>query len=239
MKRTFIFLLACLMPALLSAQMFSVSSIEKKTSEAQTYFRIGTGFNDFVYTGNPAAVLNNNRLNFNHNSINFQFESASTGFELGLSLANSIVGLNRSSYFNLSIYYTNDLSIIRKENIQVGIPLRIGSELVTVTGDASPERFSQTAVSFGAGAYIALKLKDSISFTNYFTPGYGFSSSSGGFFGGSMAYLTGKSRLNFLNFIGNKNLSIGYDFRKFIFDIDKDKYDYNLKNHLITIGFSI
>src|SRR5690554_3116238 len=166
MKRTFLFILAGLMPTLLSAQMFSVSSIEKKTSDSQTYFRIGTGFNDFKYTGNPTAVLNNNRLNFNHNSINFQFESASNGFELGLNLANRIVGLNKSSYFNLSIYYTTDLSIIRKEKVQIGIPLRIGSELVTVTGDASPERFSQTAVSFGAGAYINLKLSNSISFTN-------------------------------------------------------------------------
>lgn len=239
MKRTFLFVLVYLIPTLVKAQMFSVDSIEKKTTESHTYFRIGTGFNDFVYTGNPAAVAENQRLGFNHNSISFQLESASTGFELGLNVSNKVMGLKDNTYFNFSIYYTNALLFIREEYIHVGVPIRVGSELVTVTGDHSPDRFSQTAVSLGAGGYINIKLKDKVSFTNYFTPGYGFSSSSGGFFGGSMAYFAGKSRINFLNFFGNKNLSIGYDFRKFIFDLDKDKYDYDLKNHLITIGISL
>lgn len=227
-----------MVPFFLNAQMFSVHNVEKKASDSRTYFRIGTGFNSFSYTGSKTAVLDEHRLDFNHNSISLQIESASTGFELGVNLANRILGLNNNTYFNLSIYYTNALLFIREERIQLGIPIRIGSELVTVTGDDSPDRFSQTALSLGAGGYINIKLKDTISFTNYFIPGYGFSSSSGGFFGGSMAYLNGKSRINFLNFIGNKNLSIGYDFKKFMFDIDRDKYDYDLKTHLISIGIS-
>ncbi len=229
--------IVCFVPSTIFAQMFSVRNVENKPSESNSYLRIGMGVTNFVYTGSNSVILPENRLDLDHNTLAIQFESS--GLELGVNFANSLVGLKEQTLLNFSLYYTNTILFSRSETFQFGIPLRIGSDLVSVTKESSRDKFSQTSISVGAGALLSLRLKDKIIFTNTFIPNYGFSSSSGGFFGGSEFSLVGKSRLNFLNLIGNKNLSIGYDYKNSSYNIEDENFDYDLKAHILTIAISL
>ncbi len=230
-------LIACFIPSTIFAQMFSVRNVENKPSESNTYLRVGMGVTNFDYTGSNNLMLPENRLDLDHKTLAIQFESS--GLELGVNFANSIIGLKDQTFLNFSLYYTNSILFLKREHIQLGIPLRIGSDLVSVTRESSRDKFSQTSLSVGAGALLSFRIKNKVIFSNTFIPNYGFSSSSGGFFGGSEFSLIGKSRLNFINLIGNKNLSIGYDYKNSSYNIDDENFDYDLKAHLLTIGISL
>lgn len=238
MKPFLLFLLLFFMPRLLAAQMFSVQGVEKKQAATNTYLRLGSGFNDFVFKGDPAVVPEVNRLDFEHNSINAMIENSEVGFELSASLAGRLTGLKDITLFTLSAAYMSDIVSYRQDNLSLSVPVKLGLDIAGVNGTTTQDKFSQSVMSAGVGGKVYFKIKNKLEFVNQFIPGYGFSSSRGGFFGGSAAYLNGKSRINFLNLFGNHSLSLGYDFKKIFFDIDGDNYDYNLATHLLSIGIS-
>lgn len=229
--------IVCFIPSTICAQMFSVRNVENKPSESNTYLRIGAGVSNFSYSGTSTSILPVNRLDFDNNSLSIQFES--NVLELGVNFANSLVKLEDQTFLNFYLYYNNSILFSKNKSFQFGIPLRIGTDLVSVTKEGSRDKFSQNSLSVGAGLLLSLRIKDKIIFSNKFIPNYGFSSSSGGFFGGSNFSLTGKSRLNFINLIGNKNLSVGYDYKYSSYNITDHNFDYDLKAHLITIAISL
>lgn len=229
--------IVCFIPSTICAQMFSVRNVENKPSESNTYLRIGAGVSNFSYSGTSTSILPVNRLDFDNNSLSIQFES--NVLELGVNFANSLVKLEDQTFLNFYLYYNNSILFSKNKSFQFGIPLRIGTDLVSVTKEGSRDKFSQNSLSVGAGLLLSLRIKDKIIFSNKFIPNYGFSSSSGGFFGGSNFSLTGKSRLNFINLIGNKNLSVGYDYKNSSYNITDHNFDYDLKAHLITIAISL
>ncbi len=239
MKKTILILFSSFLPLFAHAQMFSVQSGSNKPISSATYIRVGMGINDFSFTGNPNASDVVDRLDFAHNSFSAYFESEDSGIELGLNIANRLVGLKNMNLFDLSLYYTNVFYLLNRSKVKLGFPLRGGTELVNIASTEDKDKFTQTAITIGAGAHLSLKFNDYISFTNQFLPGYGFSTSSGGFFGGAMGYWMGRSRLNIANVFGDRGLSIGYDFKQFMFDIDGNKFDYDLTTHFLTIGISI
>lgn len=238
MKPFLLFLLLLFIPALLPAQMFSVQSVEKRQTETNTYIRLGTGFNEFVFKGDAAVVPEINRLDFEHNSISAMIENSNLGFELSASLAGRVTGLKDITLFTLSAAYMNNIISYTEDAFSIGVPVKLGLDVAGVNGTTTQDKFSQSVMSAGIGGKVYVKIKNKLEFVNQFIPGYGFSSSKGGFFGGSAAYLNGKSRINFLNLFGNHSLSLGYDFKKLFFDIDGENYDYNLSTHLVSIGIS-
>ncbi len=220
-----------------SAQMFSVGATPQASSFPNSYLRIGLGPTIFNYVGTDMSTGGSRLLEFDNNSL---FISADTpGATLSLLLGNKLVGLKEKSFFDLGFTLSNKFQLIRKPRINAGIPIQLYSSITNVNNDRSEENFNQVNFAVGAGGFLNLRFGKKLSFTNELTPGYGFSNSSGGFFGGSLFYLTGKSRLNFINLIGNKSLSIGYDLNYRSFDIDGELYDFDLKSHLITLGISL
>ena len=59
-----------------------------------------------------------------------------------------------------------------------------------------------------------------------------------GFFGGTLNYLDVGTKINVLNVIGERTLSIAYAYILRSYDIDKEIYDYDLTGHQITVGIS-
>ncbi|GAB5410509.1 MAG: hypothetical protein BalsKO_28740 [Balneolaceae bacterium] len=145
----------------------------------------------------------------------------------------------KKNYFDLSFTLSNKFALIRNPNLVLGVPIQLHSSITNINNDRTEENFNQVNFAVGGGGFINLKLGNRTSFTNELVPGYGFSNSNGGFFGGSLFYLTGKSRLNFSNLILGRSISLGYDFNYRSFDIDGELYDFDLKSHLLTVGVSL
>lgn len=219
------------------AQMFSVGEATRQRTIATSFIRIGAGPSSFIYKGNNTNPSGSTLLEFDHNTLFVNLETP--GVNLSLTLGNKISGFDEKNFFDLGFTLSNKFAIIRQKLITAGVPIQLYSSISNINADATEEGFNQVNFAFGGGGFINFKLGERISFTNELTPGYGFSNSSGGFFGGSLFYVTAKSRLNFNRLIAGRSISLGYDYNFRSFDIDGELYDFDLKSHLITIGFSL
>ena len=238
MKFFFLGILSLFISSTLYGQMFSISSAEERTGPATTFLNVGYGPSSFDYNGNFSSP-GDGGLAFDNSGVFFVGFSSPT-FNLGLSLGNRLTGLDDISYIKLAIDYSNRASLIRRPSFSLNLPLIFRSGLYTI-GETNnlTEDFSQVTLSLYPGLEIRNRFGSRITFSNQGTAGYGFSTSNGGFFGGSVRGLSFESKLNIERFIGSRTLSIGYNFNLRDFDIDGSSFDYDLKGHTLSIGVSL
>ena len=160
------------------------------------------------------------------------------GLTANTKIGNSITGLDNGSFFDLNLKFTNYLNLIKTKNLQVGIPIQLSTGLTTSNSDFTRNRFNQTHFAGGTGFYFNMNTTKKIEILNHGVYGYGFSNSNGGFFGGTLNYLDVGTKINVLNVIGERTLSIAYAYILRSYDIDKEIYDYDLTGHQITVGIS-
>lgn len=236
---TKIFLLFFLLtPVVSNAQMFSVGEEESSsTNPFSSYARGGIFLVNFSYEGDPLAVSNSNRLTFNGTVVHLGYESS--GLNFGLGFGNTFSGLENRSYFHLDLGFINPFYLIREENFAAGIPIKLRTKATSVRSDQVQDEFRQTDLSAGAGLILRINAPEKFAITTQFIPSIGFSNSSGGFLGGNIFSLAGKTHINFYNLIFGKNISLGYDYIYDSFNLDGDQYDYDVNGHLITLGVSL
>ncbi|MBO6622122.1 MAG: hypothetical protein JJ892_14420 [Balneola sp.] len=219
------------------AQMFSVGGDSgQQARSSSNYFRIGYSPVTFEYDGNTSNPTQD-RLDFESPALTFFFETPA--ISASLSFVNGLTGAEDERYLNLSIDYLNRLSFVKSRTFEFGIPFGLNSNLVNVQNEQMNDDFSQTVFAFGLGGFAAVRVPDKISFALEGIPSYGFSNSRGGLFGGSNKSLLFRARLNFLNIISERNLSLGYDYKFSSYDLDADEFDYDLTYHRITLGISL
>ncbi|MEQ9090869.1 MAG: hypothetical protein RIE52_07235 [Balneola sp.] len=231
-----LFLITAYSPAY--AQMFSVGGqTEQREPASSSYFRIGYSPVDFNYTGDSGTLPNQQRLDFESPALTFFFEN--TSLSASLSFVNGLTTSGNERYLNLGIDYLNHFSFVRTRTFQAGIPFGLSSSLVNVQNEQENNDFSQTVFAFGAGAFVSARIPERLSFSVEGIPSYGFSNSRGGLFGGSNKSLLVRARLNFLNLIKSRSISLGYDYKFSSYDLDSNDFDYDLLYHRITLGISL
>lgn len=238
MKFFFLGILSLFISSSLHAQMFSIGSAEERSGPPTTFLKIGYGLSSFNYNGSFSSP-GDGGLEFENTGALFMGFSSPT-FNLSISLGNRLTGFDDISYIKLAIDYSNRASLIRRPSFSLNLPLIFRSGLYTV-GETNnlTEDFSQVTLSLYPGLETQNRLGSRITFSNQGTAGYGFSTSNGGFFGGSVRGLSFESKLNITRFIGSRTLSIGYNFNLRDFDIDGSSFDYDLKGHTLSIGVSL
>ncbi|MEP1152711.1 MAG: hypothetical protein ABJH08_13370 [Balneola sp.] len=234
----FVLFTLLLFPASLTAQMFSVgASSEVQQKATSNYFRLGFGPVDFSYSHEPGSVLPQNRLDFNSPAVIISFESP--GLTASMSFVNKLTGADDERFLHLNLQYTNRFAFVRSSYFQLGIPLRLQTSLLSVQKEQLNNDFGQTVLGVGAGAFTSFSIPEKVVLSLEGIPSYGFSSSSGGLFGGSNKALTAKARLDFLNLLFGRTISLGYDYKISVYDLDNNEYDYDMNYHLLTIGLSL
>ena len=222
----------------LQAQMFSVGgeSDTQRRGGSSNYFKIGYTAVDFSFKGNSNLVIEQNRLDFNTPAITIGFDSPS--LYASLSFINKFTGAEDERYLKFSINYINRLAFVRKRSFQLGVPLSLNSNLVSVQNEQQNNDFGQTVFGIGLGAFTSVTIPEKLILFIEGVPSYGFSNSNGGLFGGSNKSIIARARLNFLSVFPSRNLSLGYDYKLSSYDLDDDEFDYDLTYHLITLGIS-
>ncbi len=216
--------------------MFSVGNVSGPTPIPNSYIRIGFAPSEFSFQGNRVANPNSVSLESSHTALAINLDSPS--LNLNLLLANSITGLDDQSFLDLGLSLSNRFAILRGARLSAGIPIQLSSILTTANSDRNQENFNQGSFAIGGGAFTNLRFGRKASVSSEFLPSYGFSNSSGGFFGGSVFMLNGKARVNIHDVIWSRSISFGYDFIYRSFDIDDDLFDFDLTSHQITLGIS-
>ncbi len=238
MKSIFLLLSFLILSLDVQAQMFSVGGDSDENRRASsTFVRSGYASVDFMYEGDPFVLSRQQTLEFQNAGFIIGIESPVLSGSM--SLIDRITGSDNIRYFNLSIDYNNRFSFIRKRAVQFGVPINIFTSLVNVQSQERDRNFGQSTLGIGSGLFLNLKPAEKISFGVEGTPYYGFSNSDGGLFGGTNKGITSSARLNFLNVFYGRSVSLGYDFKYSSYDIDGEEFDYDLQQHLITLGISL
>ncbi len=233
-KRLFLFLLL-FSPLSVAAQMFSVPDRQERINRPSTIVRVGTSISNFDYKGNlndPEQFL------LEIDNALFALTIETLGLTANMNIGNSLTGVDDGSFLDLNLKFTNGFNVVRQRKIQAGLPIQLSTGLTTSNNEFTENRFNQTYFSGGTGLFLNINPSRKLQFRNSGVIGYGFSNSNGGFFGGTLNYIDIGSRLNLLNFIGGRTLSIGYNYIFKSYDIDLEIYDYNLTGHQFTVGIS-
>lgn len=226
----------CSFPA--QAQMFSVGDNgPTRFNPYSPYIRAGFSSIDFTFEGNEENLLRNRRYDFAGEGLFLALES--NGLNLDITMANKLTGQDDQSFFQMGLQFNNPFMLIRKKAFSFGIPLQIATQLTNVRQDNTNDEFAQTDLSAGLGALLQLRAGEVFGITTQAIPSYGFSSSSGGFFGGSVTGLNGKLRLNFYKLLFGRNISLGFDYKSNSYDIDGEELDYDLEKLSFTLGVSL
>ena len=234
-KKILLVLSLALVPLAGYSQMFSVYNQPERISTNKTSFRIGTSLTDFTFQGSDPEDVAVELLEVSSPILVVGVESS--GLQVNALVGNRFTGIKDGSFFDLNLRFTNSVRIVRNQKFVFGIPIQLATGITTSNSDFEQERFSQTIFSAGTGASLEYNFKRKINLTASGIAGYGFSNSNGGFFGGSLFYSNAKARLNFLNIFGDKGISLGYDYSFKSFDIEAERFDFDLSAHLLTIGF--
>jgi len=236
-KTFFLFAFICVsLYSSVNAQMFSVGDdSETRLNPFAPYLYVGVQPLDFNYTGNPNDP-NAGDFSFSALVPHISFESG--GLDIGLSLGNSITGLDDNTYFDLGIDFTNPFYFVRQPRFGLGIPIQLSTKITSVQNSSLSNQFSQTNLSAGAGAIMRYINPNKLNFSAHVIPSYGFSSASGGFIGGNVFSFKTGARLSFFDVLFGKNISLGYNYLFDSYDIENEEYDYDFNAHNVTLGIS-
>ena len=229
----FLVMLAILQTA--SAQMFSVEGDGRDYTTPLASGHIGIEQVNFEYTGGSELVDFGN-FAFKGPIIRFRFEVPNLLLSLGA--GGAVTGLD-NNYFDGAIKAQFALPLLGNERISFGIPFQLTSSLTSVKTDiieAQQIEFRQANVLVGGGLRFRTKLSERLRIKAKAIPNYGFSTATGGSFGGSAFVMEGQARIYFDRLFGSIGLSAGYDYNFKSFDIEGNLFDYDLNSHGFLIG---
>ncbi|MEX2585307.1 MAG: hypothetical protein WD315_02860 [Balneolaceae bacterium] len=234
-----VILLLLLFSDTLTAQMFSV---DEQSSYDQEYYQssLGAGLElgRFQYRGD-AGEAGNDRYDFDMSILRIHFESS--GINMYFGIGGRLTGSDNQNYLNLGALLYNDFRLAgerRPQPFQLFLPLQLNTDLLRTSRAQSSRQFQQTSFQAGGGLGVRGRLHERLRMSGRIVPNFGFTSSQGAFFGGSLFSLESKIRFHLLNIAGDHSLVAGYDFRYRRYNIDPDLFDYDLNSHTITLGFT-
>ena len=234
--KAFYLILLLVVPNTLYAQMFSISERKEKENMSNNYIRIGTVITDFKYVGDLNEA-DQELLEVKKPILGVSVKAGVLTTEVAY--GNSLLGIKDGKFINVNLMVKQDLTIVRKRKLKFGFPIELNGGMTSSSNDFSSNSFNQNYYSAGSGIFINISPKMKIDIKNHLIFGYGLSNNRSGFFGGSINYIKGGARIDFINIMYERNLSLEYNYIFRSFDVDGEVYDYKYKGHSITIGISL
>lgn len=218
------------------AQMFSVEGGTRQYNTPTVSGHIGIEPVTFKYIGNT-SVGGAGIFAFEGSIIRVRLDTPNLLLTLGK--GGNITNLDNHSYLDAALKALFGLSLIRSEQIHLEIPFQLTSSLTNVVTDqftAQQIEFRQANVIAGAGLRLGGRVSDRFRIQLITIPSYGFSTATGGSFGGSLFKVEAQARIYYDRVFGSVGLSAGYDYSFKNFDIEGQLFDYELNSHGFLIG---
>lgn len=217
------------------AQMFSVSSQNPSTYTPSTSFYLGAETLRFTFRDSD----NLPEQNFNFDDIIYRFRAELPGLQVYLGYNNRVGVDEELSYLNAGAVIDGQYVIYRRPSFFMTLPLMLKTDYTQVvirSGSTSTDDFQQSSALIGAGLMLHFRINPSIRMQAKFVPQYGFSVTSFGGTGGNVSILEGQYRIFFDNLFSRVGLVAGYDYRKSVYDLEEELFNYRRMNHSILIG---
>lgn len=222
----------------LKAQMFSMDEETPQFRQPGSEFYLGFEPTTVTYQGDEDLE---GAGQFAYDAPVIRAGYSSRALNLYLGAGGGITGSDDVAYFDVGGNINFGLPLYFTEKFLLQLPIRISSRLTNITTDRTAfnlDRFRFGSITAGAGLQANARPNQNIRVQLGAIPSYGFTFASGGLFGGSMGSVALKGRLFFDNLFDNMGLSAGYkyDFRNY--NVEDEKYDYQMKGHSIQLGIT-
>lgn len=166
---------------------------------------------------------------------------SSRSLNLFLGAGGAITGSDNTAYFDIGGNLNFGLPLYFTEKFTLQLPVRISSRLTNITNDQTAvnlDRFRFIGFTAGAGLEVKARPKQNLRIEAGAIPSYGFTTASGGLFGGTLGTLAVNGRLYLDRLFGDTGLSLGYKYDWRDYDVDEQKYDYRISGHSIQVGLT-
>lgn len=161
---------------------------------------------------------------------------------LFMGVGGSITGSDDVAYFDVGGNINYRLPLYTSSKFIFEVPIRISSRFTNITTDQTAitlDRFRFGSLLAGAGLKAKIRTASNIRVQLGAVPSYGFTFASGGFFGGGLGTLALNGRLFFDQlFSRNMGLSVGYKYDFRTYNIDEERFDYQIQGHSIQVGIT-
>jgi len=231
-------LIGFIQPRNAAAQLFSVESVERNNLIPTTAVFVGAEQIDFTFTGSP-DITDAGVFEFSGPILRFKLESPRFSFSLGT--GGGISGLDDATYFDGAIKANVGIRAVTREKFSIQIPLQLTSSVTSVRKDdftISQIEFRQVNIVPGAGVRLSARPSDRFRLQLNAISGFGFSTATGGTFGGSAFLAEGQARSYLDRVFGDLGMVFGYDYNFKRFDIEGSLFDYDLSSHSFLVGIT-
>ncbi len=223
-------------PIMSFAQMFSVESDRGQNILPTSTVFLGLEPVDFFYRGSdkPEGTLS-------FNEPIYRLRAELPGLNVSFGYNNRVGDSDSLSYFNVSVGIHGRYGLLSRRSFTLGIPIQLRTDFTQTAlrfNDPIRDDFQQSSALLGAGLNTMFTINNQIRIDISGMPQYGFSVTSFGGTGGSMWVFEGRARLYFDNLFDNLGLAIGYDWRSTRYNLQDDRFDYQIDAHSFLIGVS-
>lgn len=223
----------------LQAQMFSMDDGERPQFNRPTNeFYLGFEPTTVTYQGDESAE---GAGEFTYDAPLIRVGYSSRMLNLYLGAGGEVTGSDNAAYFDVGGNVNIGFPLYFTEKFILQLPIRISSRLTNITTDRTAidlDRFRFGSATIGAGLQANARPNPNLRIQIGAVPSYGFTFASGGLFGGGLGSVAVNGRLFFDNLFGDTGLSLGYkyDFRNY--NVEEERYDYQMQGHSIQLGIT-
>lgn len=222
---------------LATAQMFSVST-DTPSRQLPTV--------SFILAGEPTSFEYRHADSEPEHSLAFngplyRIRGELPGLQIYLAYNNDTGGDNGMTVFNAGAMIEGQYMVYRRPSIFISIPLMLKTDYLQVTtrrSFAGSEDMQQSSAMVGAGLQIHNRISSKIRTQIKAIPQYGFSVTSFGGMGGSVSVLEGQARVYIDNVFRSFGVVAGYDYRRSVYDLEADQFNYRMETHSILLGIT-
>lgn len=217
-----------------SAQMFSVRDEKPRRTFSSRAIYVGWQPADFNFKGDPQT---DGSARFAFTDPMLQFRMETFGLQLYLGFGSGLTGMSNVSVFNAGAVAEQLFPLIQSHRFALQLPLLVHTDLTSVRSDrVSGEPFEQSTLQVGTGIRTRMRLGDAIQITTHVKPEYGYSLSTGSTFTGQIFEWGAGVRLHWSGLLIGNGLSLGYEYGFKRYDIEVNRFDYNLRSHTLMLG---
>jgi hypothetical protein len=193
---------------------------------------------EFRYQGPDDAEFSNS-YTFDGPVVGVRYEIP--GFDIYVNLGGGVTGLDDRSFVNVGAQLYQPFRLINTKHFDLYGPLQLHTDFTRVTNNEREfglDQFQQSMLAPGAGLLYSITFSDNVGYLGGGIAEYGYSFSAGNTFVGQLLGLQTQHRLTIDDVFGTLGLSFGYDLNFRRYDVEIDRYDYNLLSHHFYLGIS-
>ncbi|MEX2640774.1 MAG: hypothetical protein WD266_08795 [Balneolales bacterium] len=217
------------------AQMFTVQS-EQAGLRAIPQNTVVLGFEptEFSFRGDD-----NTPIDLSFSDPVYRLRAELSGFEGYIGIGYNLGDADSLNLFNAGAKIGAEYRIVRSSNFFFAIPLSLSTDYIQIGSQTEADRlgeFRQSSAMVGLGVSIGVRYAQRLRIESRALPMYGFSVTSFGGTGGTRASFTSKNRIYLDHVFDRIGLSAGFDFKTSRYNLDEERFNYDLTANSFVVG---